>query len=210
MGFRRGPDGEDQLDYEDTEIHADVDPPPELFSFEVPKGYEVVEVNEVPKVRHIRPSGSCAGFDRGAADWIGLNIDDRAVLVCWSQWFKDKDKQIFFHDAPRLVLEGTPDRLCKERILYETISGDIRWRWSLVVPDDNKPLGKKSLALKFEHPKASLSLSLHPLEFSEPRLSEMVEKVQRRSLEAGGDFSTVKSLKQLREVIAEGAKVAQP
>ena len=123
--------------------------------------------------------------------------------LCWSQWFKDKDKQIFFHDAPRLVLEGSPDRLCTEQILYETISGDIRWRWSLVVPDDNKPLGKKSLAIKFHHPKASISLSVQPLVFSEPRLSEMVEKVQRRSLEAGGDFSAVKSLKQLREVIAK-------
>ena len=49
MGFRRGSNGEDEPDYEDTEIHANVDPPPELFSFEVPDGYEVTEVKEVPK-----------------------------------------------------------------------------------------------------------------------------------------------------------------
>ena len=132
------------------------------------------------------------------------------MLVCWSQWFQDKDKQIFFHDTPQLVLEGRPDRLCTEQKLYETISGDIRWRWSLVVPDDNKPLGKKSLAIKFKHPKISISLEEQPLVFSEPRLSEMVEKVQRRSLEAAGDFSNVKSLKQLRESIASGSKAAQP
>lgn len=210
VGYIRGEDNEEELDYEYTEIHANVDPPPALFSFEVPNGYEITEVKDAPKTRIVQPSGSCGGFQYHAADWIALNIDDRAVLVCWSQWFQDKDKQIFFHDAPKLVLEGSPDRPCTEHILYETISGDIRWRWSLVVSDDNKPLAKRTLAIKFRHPNASISLSEQPLVFAEPRLSEMVEKVQRRSLEAGGDFSAVKSLKQLREVIADGVKLAQP
>jgi outer membrane lipoprotein-sorting protein len=206
-GFRRESNDEQVPDYEYTEIHTNVDPPPELFSFKAPDGYEVIEVKDVPKTRYLPQSGQCSGGNYRAADWIGLDIDNRAVLVCWSQWLQDKDKQIFFHDAPRLVLEGSPERLCSEQILYETISGDIRWRWSLVVPDDHKPLGTNPLAIKFHHPKVSLSLGLQPLVFSEPRLSEMVEKVQRRSLEAGGDFSAVKSLKQLREVIASGASV---
>jgi outer membrane lipoprotein-sorting protein len=209
-GFRRESNDEDVPDYEYTEIRTNDDPPPELFSFEVPAGYELTEVAEAPKVRYVSPAGSCGGGNYRAANWIGINIDDRAVLVCWSQWLQEKDKRTFFHDKPQIVLEGSPDRRCTEQTLYETISDDLRWRWSLVVPEDKKPLENKSLAIKFEHPKASISLSLYPLVFSEPRLSEMVEKVQRRSLEAAGDFSNVKSLKQLRESISNGTKTSQP
>jgi outer membrane lipoprotein-sorting protein len=210
MEFRRISNGEDELQYEDTEIHANVDPPPELFTFEVPDGYEFTEVKNDLKTRYLPQNGQGSAGNRSVAEWVALNIDDRAVLVCWSEWLKDKDKQVFFHDAPRLVLEGNPDRLCTDQMLYETMSGVIRWRWSLIMPDDNKPLGKKSLMIKFRHPQGSNSLAVYPLVFSEPRLSEMVEKVQRRSLEAGGDFSAVKSLKQLRDVIANGPKASQP
>lgn len=203
MGFGRGPDGEDELHYEDTEIRTNVDPPPELFSFEVPQGYELIEARDDAKVRQIQPSGSCGGGNYGAAEWIGLNIDDRAVLVCWSQWLKDKEKQVFFHEPPRFVLEDAPERPCTEKVLYETTSGNIRWRWSLVVPDDKKPLGKQSLAIKYRYPKTLISLSVEPLVFSGSRLSEIVEKVQRRSLEASGDFGPIKSLDQLRDLASK-------
>jgi outer membrane lipoprotein-sorting protein len=199
----RDSNGEAEPAFEYSEIRANVDPPAELFTFEVPPGYEVSELKDSSKSRKIHPTGSCEGGNHGAAVWQGLNIDDRAVLVCWSQWLKNKDLKTFFHDPPRLMVHGLPDRPCTEQVLYETVSGDYRWRWSLVRPDDDEPIGKNPLLIKYRYPKEELSLEVQPLVFSEPRLAEIVEKAQRRSLEASGDFSQVKSLAQLRAVIAK-------
>ena len=205
LGMTRGPDGNEQPDYDYTEIRTNADPPAKLFSFEVPKGFEVIEMKESPKSRSIQPTGSAAGYNHFAGAWIGLKIDDRAALVCWTQYFEEKEKKLWFHDAPRLVLRGATDRKCSEQTLYEMKSGDLNWRWSLIFPDDKKPLGLDPLYLKFSGPKHSISLGVQPLVFSPARLAEMVEKVQRRSLEESSDLSAAKSLEQLREIIAAAA-----
>lgn len=124
------------------------------------------------------------------------------MLLCWSQWNDEKEQKAWFHDEPQIVLQAGKDRDCTEHRLYETTSGGLRWRWSLVTPNDKKPVGSESLAVKFSDPKdGSVTLSIMPLAFAEDRLADMVDRVQRRSLEEGGDFSELKPLVKLREAL---------
>jgi hypothetical protein len=204
VGMSRNANGEAEPTYEFTEIRANVDPPPELFTFAAPAGYELLEIKDAPTTRMVQPTCSGSAGRRSAAEWVGLKIDDQTVLLCWSQWLQEKELKSWFHDPPRIVLQGAAERTCGAETLYETMSGDIRWRWSLVFPSDKKPIGTDALTIKFSDKKeGSVALSLQPLVFSETRLAEMVEKVQRRSLEAGGYFDPIKSLEQLRELAAK-------
>jgi hypothetical protein len=47
-----------------------------------------------------------------------------------------------------------------------------------------------------------MSLGDLPLAFEGDRLNAMVDRVQRRSLEETGDFASVKSVSELRKIIA--------
>jgi hypothetical protein len=202
IGMSKNSDGEEQAAYEFTEIRANVEPPPELFKLKAPEGYEVTEIKDAPETRTVQPTASGTAGRHSAAEWVGLKIDDDTILVCWSQWTQEKELKSWFHDPPRIVLQGVTERNCGAETLYETVSGDIRWRWSLVFPSDKKPIGTDALAIKFSDKKdGSVTLGVQPLVFPQARLAEMIDKVQRRSLEAGGYFGPVKSLEQLRELV---------
>jgi hypothetical protein len=203
LGMMRTADGVESPMYEYTEIRANEDPPAELFSFQAPAGYEVTEVTETPASPQISALSSGATGNHNVAEWVALKIDDSAILLCWSQWTDEDGNQLWFHDAPKLVLQGVAQRDCSEQPLYETMSGNVRWRWSLIVPKDGRPVAGDSLSLSLSDQKeGTVSLGAQPLEFSDARLAEMVERVQQHSLGADSDFAVVKSLVQLREIIA--------
>ena len=211
MGIERTKDGDEQAAYEYTDIKADGKPPAELFSFDIPKDYDFKEAHDAPKNTSITAysSGGCA--NQNAASWVGIKIDDSAVLLCWSEWTDENDKQLWFHDAPKFLLQASgKKRECSDETLYETKSGEIRWRWSLVRPNDGQSIGTAAFTIKVVDPKdGSMSLTDLPLSFEGDRLSDMVDRVQRRSLEESGNFTPLKSVVELRKMIASKALVSE-
>jgi outer membrane lipoprotein-sorting protein len=202
VGLHRSGAGEEVLVYEYTVIRANSDPPAKLFAFDVPDGYKVTDMKEAPAVQGIADYSSGAAGDKHGATWAAMKLDDNAVLLCWSQWNDDNGEKKWFHNEPRFVLQSGKDRECTEHRLYETTSGELRWRWSIVTPSDKKAVGSDSLAVKFSDPKdGSVTLSIMPLAFPEERLENMVTRVQRRSLEETGDFSALMPLVKLREAL---------
>jgi hypothetical protein len=204
LGMKRHEGEEAEPFYEYTEIHANVDPPAELFSFEAPAGYEVTKIEAMPRPAGIWPTSSGSAGSRQVAEYVGLGIDDRAMLVCWSQWTQEGGAKVWFKDPPSMTFDGAGSRACKATTLYETTSGDVRWRWSLVRPRDGRPIGADGLTIQVSHGReGTVMLNVQPLAFADAQLSEMVDRVQRRSLEAGGDFGPIKSLAELREMFAD-------
>jgi hypothetical protein len=189
-----------------SEIRANVDPPAELFSFKAPAGFTLTEVKEVPTAHEISPFASSAGRNQQSAVWLALRIDDRAVLLCWSHAKQERNKKTWFPGAPQFLLRGVSDRGCSEHKLFEAVSGDYRWRWSLLLPNDRRPIGFDWIAVAFLPSKNESRIETQPLVFPQDRLAEILENVQRRSLEASGDFSPMKSLEQLREMIADDSE----
>ena len=48
----------------------------------------------------------------------------RAVLLCWSEWTDENDKQLWFHDAPKFLLQTSgKERECSERIVVRNQVG---------------------------------------------------------------------------------------
>ena len=134
---------------------------------------------------------------------MGVTIDDAAVLLCWSEWTEENDKKIWFHDAPKFLLQTSgKERECSERSLYETKSGELTWRWSLIRPKDGQSVGTAAFTIKVVDPKdGSMSLTDLPLAFEGDRLSDIVDRVQRRSLQETGNFESVKTLADLRKMV---------
>jgi len=179
-------------------IQANVEPPKNLFAFKAPNGFELTEIKEATPVRSIGTYSSGSSGDRGVSLWVMIKLSDEAVLMCWSQSTQVKDGKGWFNYTPRIVLQGSEERECSERALYETRSGDVLWRWSIVTPNDGKPVGADGLSLEFSSPEGgSMSVGDQPLVFSKSRLAEMVERVQKRSLEESGDVQKVLPLEKL-------------
>ena len=195
--------------YECTEIRADAAPPERLFAFQVPEGYETVEGTnaDAPETPEQPPIGAFSSGTAGAhtvAQWVGVNIDDRAVLACWSQWSVDGDGKAWFTIAPKIELVGATSRACVEQPLWETTSGDVRWRWSLIRPADGRSLAGDELMFEVRDLQdGTMTLTVHPLAFPESRLAEIVAAVQRRSLADEGEANQVLSIDELRRKIAE-------
>ncbi len=189
---------EPQVEQEYDVIQANVEPPPDLFTFETPEGFDRVEVTEALPVRSIGNFSSGSSGNRSVSLWVAIKLSDKAVLMCWSQSTDTKESQGWFKDMPRIVLEGKSERECKERTLYETMSGSLRWRWSIITPKDEKPVGADSLTLSFSSSGDNMSMGGQPLVFLGRRLPEMVERVQQRSLEESGELKKALSLEQLQ------------
>jgi outer membrane lipoprotein-sorting protein len=194
-------DVEDEPVCEFNEIRANVAAPAQLFSFKPPKGYKLTEIKETPNTHEVLPFWTASWNKGEAATWIAIRVDNRAVLVCWSRSAKVNEKQTWFPGVTQFTLSGNRDRACTEQVLYETVSGETRWRWSLIVPNDRAPVAFDSLKIDFLP--SNTSTLMQPLVLSGGRLPEMVVAVQRRSLEASGNFNLIKALDELRAMIAK-------
>ncbi|MCA9236830.1 MAG: hypothetical protein KDA44_15245, partial [Planctomycetales bacterium] len=214
----QSPGREPERLFEYTEIRANAAPPERLFALQVPDGYELVEPTTAAATAlpddHAAtdqptnpPIGSFSSGSAGAStvsQWVGINIDDAAVLTCWSQWSVVDGEKQWFLDEPQIELNGVAKRPCREQPLWETTSGDVRWRWSLIRPVDGRPLDGAELSFNLDDVDGgSMRLTIHPLAFPEPRLAEIVEAVQRRSLTDAASAGQVLSLQQLRQKLAE-------
>lgn len=197
------PTGEEVIFFEWTEIGINVEPPPEMFSFQVPEGYERIEANN-PTPRGAALTTSSAG---SSTQWtnsgVGLNIDGSAVLFCWSLKTTDKNGPQWFQTPPEFSLKGVGKRPCEEITLRTDDNGEQRWRWSLIVPRDRQPLGGSSLSMICRHAGNTTIGGATPLEFGHERLAEIVEAVQRRTLPENHDSAELWTLEELRQKLGE-------
>lgn len=204
-GYAIEEDG-DKPFWEWTEIALNVEPPAELFSFSVPKEYEKIEPpagTPAPPLPAMMSGASSGDFYFSA--WVGLNIDDRAVLVCWTGRSGEADEAKWFDKTPEFELaamDGAPQP-CDEVALWTGQVGDDRWRWSLIIPRDGAAVGAAFLNMTRTEEGSSASLGTLPLTFPAERLTKLVEEVQRRTLPAGAAESDVWTLDEIRAKLAD-------
>ncbi len=199
VGVMKGASGEAEPLYEYNEIRADEAPPADLFTVKVPEGFKLNEVKGEVKPAGIGSYSSGSAGDKHAAAWVGLKIDEQCVLLCWSQWTEAKGERKWFQDDARLMFEGESERQCTEQKLYETMSGDLRWRWSIVRAKDGKPVGSDTLGIELKEKQGgTMRLGVQPLVFDEQRLAELIVRVQRRSAGVAGK-KKVLTLEEIRK-----------
>jgi outer membrane lipoprotein-sorting protein len=196
-------EAEDELFFEWSEIALNVEPPAEMFSFDVPAGYEKIEPPAGTPAPPLPAMTSGAGVgDFYFSAWVGLNIDDRAVLVCWTGRTGQGDEAKWFDKTPDFTLVADKRRSCDETTLWTGKVGGDHWRWSLIVPKDGEPVGDASLDIRRQEKGDAASLDTLPLAFPEQRLATLVEEVQRRTLPAGAAEPEIWTLPELRAKLA--------
>ncbi len=168
-------------------IQVDVEPPMPLFSFEAPEGYEDTTKDAAnSKIADIKlsPYGSGGSGTTWLAAWHGFNINDRAVLACWFQYDTNDDKEKeYFARQPQIELyQGNTVRTCREHTVSNNHVNKAQWRWSLILPEDGKPIGECLLRLKVADKKTRTAQELKPLRLSPERLREILLEAQRRTL----------------------------
>jgi outer membrane lipoprotein-sorting protein len=202
------PNGTEEILWEWTEIGINVEPPEGMFSFEVPAGYERVEGEPTSPFTAMATMNGGGGIsDNGKSasisSGVALNIDDQAVLYCWSLKTSGKDGPQWFESHPEFGLEGVQYRPCHEITLRSDKNADEQVRWSLIVPRDGQRLNGAPLRMLFWLGRSSSSMEAQPLKFDEQRLPGLVEEVQRRTLPAGANAAEIWSLDELRAKFAK-------
>jgi outer membrane lipoprotein-sorting protein len=206
-GYMIKPAG-DEIFWEWTEIGINVDPPPGMFSFEIPAGFERIEgekPNEAAAIATLSGGGGMGanGISAAVSSGVALNIDDKSVLYCWSVRTTGKDGVQWFDGQPEFSLDDGDKRPCQEITLRTDDFGERQSRWSLIVPRDRRPLGNATMGMVYRLGRSTSSMNVSPLEFRPKRLAEIVEEVQRRTLPPNHDTSEIWTLDKLRQKVAE-------
>ncbi len=188
--------------YECSEIRTNVDVPEETFAIQAPEGYETIVVAGGDQDHKVQPTGSGAAGKDWAGVWIGLNIDDRAVLLCWSQRTEGDDGPKWFEIEPTFNLVGAKKRSCSHIVLCADDDGETRWRWSLLVPQDRAPIGESTLRMVCKGPKGTNSQHVTPLVFAPARLKDLLLDVQKRTHGKGDRDDELWTLERIRQELA--------
>jgi outer membrane lipoprotein-sorting protein len=202
-------DGSEEIFWEWTEIGINVEPPEGMFSFEVPAGYERIEGeprNPFTAMASMNGGGGMTNNGKSASvsSGVALNVEDKAVLYCWSVKTTGKDGPAqWFEGQPEFTVEDSKIRPCDEITLRTDKNGEDQVRWSLIVPRDRQPLESASLRMLYRLGQSSSSMEGRPLEFNEKRLTELVEEVQRRTLPATSNTAEIWTHDELRRKLAE-------
>lgn len=181
-------DGNEELMMSET-IAVNVEPPSSLFSFLVPDGYLETKLDNKKSAEltaagvKLFPIGSGGSDTTWLATWHGLNIDNRAVLVCWSQYDTVEEQKKWFAREPEFELSlGNQMRPCRVETLTNNSVDETQWRWSLIFPEDGKPLGNDLLQFRVSDKRTQAEQELKPLRFPRKRLREIILEAQRRTL----------------------------
>ncbi|TWU25513.1 hypothetical protein [Bythopirellula polymerisocia] len=170
-------------------IQVDVEPPVSLFSFQAPQDYKLIKL-DANKAEDLDMQGiKLSPYGEGGSDttWLGswhsLNVEERAVLACWYQYDTKEGEKVFFARQPTFEFcQGNRSRSCREHTISTNKVNDTHWRWSLILPDDNEPVGEYMLSIKVADEKTRTSQELKPLRFPRERLQEIIFEAQRRTL----------------------------
>jgi outer membrane lipoprotein-sorting protein len=197
--------GTEEIFFEWNEIGINVDPPADMFAFQVPEDYQRTEP-ALPNANNsilIGGGGSISAGGKAASFSLGpmLNIDDRAVLLAWSLQSTGKnvkDGPQWFDIQPEFTLEDAARRVCDEITLHTDKSGDQQVRWSLIVPRDGRPLGAASLGIVYRLNGSTGSFGGKPLEIKAERLPKLIDEIQQRTLSEDADKAEIWTLEEIR------------
>ncbi len=203
------PGGVERIHVELREIAANVGPPPGLFSFDPPAGYEVVYHDRQPDEISGGGGTGQAGEAHCAIRFM-FNLNDRGILVCWAFW--DTSESPYLEpdlDGPTGRQLSFPelssaDRRCYTHHLLRVDEGpEFHWRWSLIVPTDAMPVGNDVLKLTFRSEYGRNSFALTPLRCGPDRLGDIVVEAQELTLPEDAPAGAVMSLQELKVLIAD-------
>jgi hypothetical protein len=192
------------------DIEANVAARPEMFEFDPPEGFRVIDARGQKQELLFGGSGG-NGSERMGIGPASLNIDDRALLVCWAAY------DIAQTPPLETELEGPAGRII-EPGKYTVISGpnpyhlvvlradpgnDFHWRWSLLVPvDPDRRIGDDAPELRMNAKGGgSIGMGINGLRFPRQRLENIVVEIQRLTLPPGAPNAAVFTLAQIEELI---------
>lgn len=202
----------EQLFLEYSLVEVDVPPPPGLISFDPPAGYEVTRQDRGPAAAGLYGSTNVGGEDNHIFRF-SYNISDRAVLICWG-WYNTATTPAFEPDPAnppgqpmRLILTGTASDRKYRLVTLRTDPGpgpEFHWRWSLLIPEDGKPIGldQPSLTFKSKHGTGQHTMSTWK-KISRDTLADFVVRSQRLTLPADAPADAALTLEQIEAKIAE-------
>jgi outer membrane lipoprotein-sorting protein len=207
-GYTIERDGAEYIHWEWSEIIINADPPPEMFSFTVPEGYERIEGKQrdaFDAVVGMSGGGGMSANGKSASHLSGanINIDDKAVLYCWSVKTTDKDGTKWFDGQPEFSLDDGDRRPCDEITLRTDKLGERQARWSLIVPRDGRPLNGATMSSIYRLGKNTSAMENRPLVLKPKRLPELIEELQRRTMPPDSNADDIWTLDELRAKIAE-------
>lgn len=203
-------DGSDPLLSIVEDIEFNLAARPEMFDFEPPEGYRVADARGKQEPLGFSSSSGngdeCTGTGPPA-----LNIDDRAVLICWAAY--DVSQKPYLETE----LEGPPGRIIEPGkfraesglIKYHLVvvrtdtAKDFHWRWSLLVPvDPDQRIGDDSPTLRMNAVRGGYSdMGFSGLRFPRERLERLVVEVQRLTLPPDAPADAAFTLAQLEKLI---------
>ncbi len=176
--------------------------PAQGLTFEPPSGYAVIHRDRTPRTSI--GVGSATSGDESAGVLLALNIDDRAILLCWTHFVRAGGEIV------ETDLDGPVGRLLPLRV--ESIDGRHRYqayhlradvwdqghhaRWSLVVPQDRQA-GIGDCCFIVENQRMHFRCEFSPLRFEKGRLARVVAESQRLMLSPGATPDEVFTLDQL-------------
>lgn len=166
--------GEEPLFITD-EIQFNVDTMPAEFVMEIPDGYEVTEVPELSD--ELSAVGSGSAGNTSLATWYAFNIDDRAVLLCWSQHDRVDGEKHWFAREPEIWLEFAGQfRACENKLISTAQTSGKQWRWTLFIPTDRKPISNEYLRMQIHDNGSTVFTGKLPLRFPEQRLGSIIDQ----------------------------------
>lgn len=191
-------------------VEVDTPPPPELFTFEPPAGYKVIHKDRGPDSVHNGTGGRVNSVEHKFR--FEFNINDRAILVCWA-WY-DTSKTPYFEPDPSnppgqmddemTLASSTNDRKYRLVPLRDDPADKFHWHWSLIVPEDGKPIGKDQPRLTLSNKRGtSAHVSSAWRRLSHDTLADFVLKAQRLTLPEGSPADAALTLEQIEAKIAE-------
>ena len=166
-------------------IEPDGLPQPDMFSFEAPKGYEIVLTDR--QLDDVNLHSVQNEHERGIIR-IAFNIDDRAILVCWAYYQReDPSDEPGLNDQKGKHLSVYPRSLERRwdyhyRLLRVDRGHHYHWRWSLIVPKDAPIEGHGTFVFAFDtmRPKELVAGGL--LRFEREELADWLAEFQELTL----------------------------
>jgi outer membrane lipoprotein-sorting protein len=211
MTFYRQKTGQPEwlaLEYDLVEV--DAPPPAGMFSFEPPAGFEVIHEDRGPesdgvswaRVNSIR---LCVRFR--------YNIDDRGMFICWASYDPSTTPSVECDPQnppgqPMQLIIGTINnsgRRFRMVPLRSDPAKDFHWNWSLLVPDDGKPIGHDQPSLTIRNKVGSTTgfWAGASQDVSRQTLADFVVRAQRLTLPADAPADAALTLEQIEAKVAE-------
>jgi hypothetical protein len=197
--------GEDEKQVMAFNIIPNATRPAQGLSFEPPAGYAVTRRDRKPQTSIGVGSGTSGPESAGVL--MALNIEDRAILLCWTHYVRTDDAIV------ETDLDGAVGRLLPLRV--ESIDGRLRYqayhlradpwdeghhaRWSLLVPQ-NRRAGIGNAAMIVENQRMHFRCEFSPLRFEKGRLASVVVETQKLLLSPDASPDAILDLERLLEL----------